>query len=158
MKTLLTLLFSMVFFFNSYSQTQLPKIGTTKEKAFSDLDNGITNENWFKYNDDEGNLVYAKLFKGTPIGINHAMAEYEEAAMSYIFKDCIDKSIFTTADKKRDGTLNYEFLASSLRQESSEISKYCTIKDNVATKILLVSSAANLTASLEIKIFTKLKE
>ena len=72
----------------------LPKIATTKEKAFSDLDKDITNENWFKYKDDERNLVYTKLFKGTPVGLNHAMSEYEEAAKSYIFKDCIDKSIF----------------------------------------------------------------
>ncbi len=158
MKSLFILIFSIVFSFNSYSQLKLPTIGTTLEEAISDLGNNITNEKWFKYKDDEGTMVYTKLFKGTPVGISHSMTEFEEVVKEYSLKDCFDKSIFSNLDKKRDGTINYEFLASSLRSESAEISKYCTINDKVATKILLISSVTEFKASLAIKIFTKLKE
>lgn len=158
MKTFLVLIFSMIFFFNSYSQIKLPTVGTTLEEAISDLGNNITNEKWFKYNDDDGNMVYTKLFKGTPVGINHSLTEFQEIVKDYNLKDCFDKSIFSNIDKNRDGSINYEMLANSLKRESAEISKYCTINDIRATKILLVSTVSEFKASLAIKIFTKSKD
>lgn len=158
MKSLFILIISIVFSFNSYSQLKLPTIGTTFEVAISDLTNDITNEKWFKYKDDDGNLVYTKLFKGTPVGITHAMTEFQELVKEYSLKDCIDKSIFSKVDKNRDGSIDYQSLSYSLLREAAEVSKYCTINDNVATKIFLESMVSLSKASLSIKIFTKLKE
>ena len=49
----------------------MPKIKTTKAEALSDINNGINNEKWFKYNG-----AYVVLFRLTAVGVVHSYDEY----------------------------------------------------------------------------------
>jgi hypothetical protein len=157
MKALLVILFSTVFFSKSYAQLSLPQVSTTKEKAFLDLDNNIANEDWFKVKNEDGSVSYSKLFKATPVGINHAMTEYNELVKEFKTKDCIDKSLFSSGDKDSFGTINYNFLAMNIKRESSEIKKTCFFNDNEIESIRLVSSFSQPNSFLTIILLAKKK-
>lgn len=157
MKIIFSFLFSIVLF-NGYSQFSLPKIGTTKEKAFLDLNNNITNEQWFSYKQDDGTISYSKLFKSTPVGIRHALNEYEDLAKAYNKNDCTDKSLYSNMVKDYKGEIDYDNLSLSIKMESSEIKKACLIKDDVIVSFQLSSAASKPNSFLTIIVITNLKE
>lgn len=139
----------------SFSQLSLPKVSTTKTKAVEDLSNGITNESWYESKDDNGFITYEKLFKGTPVGVRHALSEYEELIKEYNCKNCIDKSLYSSLIMDGKGSIDFEMLSISLKNESSEILKFCQINDNVLTKIVLSSLATSNTTFMIMYLYTK---
>lgn len=142
----------------SYSQLQLPKSVTTQKKAVSDLNSGITNENWFEFKDEKGFITFSKIFKGTPVGIRHALSEYERLMSDFNAKNCIDKSLYSSVVKDINGSIDFELLSMTIETESSEILKICDIKDKQITRIALHSNVLDGKVFLSMFVITKIKE
>jgi hypothetical protein len=158
MKTKYLLIFSLsLISFKSYTQFTLPKVGTTQEKAINDLVKNVTNENWFSYKQDDGTVCYSKLFKSTPVGIRHALNEYEDLVNMYNAKDCNDKSLYSSIVKNSSGEIDYDNLSHSIQMESSEIRKTCFVKDNAIVGFRLISGGSSRNAFLTIYLTTNLK-
>lgn len=148
----------MILSIKSYSQLQLPKSTTTQKKAIADFYSGVTNENWFEFKDEKGFITFSKIFKGTPVGIRHALSEYEELLSDYNANNCIEKSLYSSVVKDNNGTINYELLSMTIETESSEISKFCDIRDKQITRIALSSVISDKKVFLSMFIMTKIKE
>lgn len=131
MKKLIFTLIITIASITSYAQLKLPTVGTTDQKASSDLAKGITNEMWFTTNNNSGNVVFNKYFKSTPVGIKHAYTAFENLKSDYNASFCKDESTISNLAKKEDGSIDYEMLSITIKSESSEIDKFCALKDNL---------------------------
>lgn len=129
LKYFFTLLF-IASAINGYSQISLPKIGTTEKEALSDLFNNIANENWYSSKVD-GKVIYSKLFKNTPVGIRHALDEYEDLIKIYKPNNCNDKSLYSSLVKNSRDEIDYEMLSITIKTEASEIDKTCIMKNDI---------------------------
>lgn len=97
-----------------------PKVTTTFEKAVKDFKNGINNNGWYMHNG-----IYVCLFRNTPVSISHAFDKYHELVQEYKPDTCEVKDIISSFSLKDDSSLDYESLLISVKNESSEIDRWC---------------------------------
>jgi hypothetical protein len=155
-KLLLTIItFSITI--NCFSQLKLPEVGTTSTKAVSDLANGITNELWFTSKNNDGTITYQKYFKVTPVGIKHALTEFENLKKAYQPNTCKDESIYSSLALNEDKEIDYELLSITIKSESSEIYKICGIQNDVVRGISLKSLNSDSVNYLFLMLFTNKK-
>lgn len=96
---------------------------------------GIRNENWFKVNATTLDCI----FRITPVGVKHAIDRYYELRSLFNTDDCQVDDILSSAAVKSDGTIDYELLAITLKQESSELNRKCRVEDKRVQFISLLS-------------------
>jgi hypothetical protein len=143
MKKLFILIILVPLWLSSYSQIKLPEIGTTETQATTDLVEGNINEEWFSSKDKSGNIVYKRIFKNTPVGISHSFVAFEQVKSDFKEVACKDESLYSISFNSRNNTVNYDLLSMKIKDESAEVNKHCTVKDDQVISINLKSVVAN---------------
>lgn len=134
------LIFAAILLYSTgFAQYTLPKVTTTQEKATLDMVDGVSNENWYKTNQD-GRILYGIIFRNTPVGVKHAFEKYYELRKEYETDNCVDNSMISSIAIKEDKSYDYEMLSLTIKSESSEIKLNCTINDTKIKAFRLVSS------------------
>ncbi|MBX9892849.1 MAG: hypothetical protein K2Y12_11060 [Chitinophagaceae bacterium] len=157
MRFILLLLLTIIIQLNVLSQSELPKVGTTKEEAFADWANNHTNEQWF-IETERGLKIFGKFFKSTPVGLKHAFDEFERLKNEYKAVECIDKSLISNSAKDSKGNIDYERLTTYLKIESSEIVKFCDFSGKEVKRLALFSVVDNGRCFLSLKLYTDVAE
>lgn len=146
MRPLLLFVLIMGAYFST--SAQLPELTTTSKKAVSDFDNGITNDRWFVSDDKKS---YSCIFRVTAVGLKHAIDRYESVLATLGEERCKNDDIISRLAKNSDGTLDYEMLAITIKEESSELSRICLVSNNKASSVVLNSSKNLVLVSIFLK-------
>lgn len=130
---------SILIYCTGFAQRPLPKVGTTQEKATTDMVSGVSNENWYKVSSG-GNTAFGMIFRNTPVGVKHAFEKYYELRKQYETDECTDNSMISSIATKEDKSYDYEMLSLTITSESSEIKFDCKIDDTNIRRLRFVSS------------------
>lgn len=107
----------------------------------------IRNEGWFK----PDAITLDCIFRITPVGVKHAIDRYYELRSLFNTDDCQVDDILSTVAVKEDGTIDYEMLAITLQQESSELNRKCRVEDKKVQYISLLSGKKMISLLIRLK-------
>jgi hypothetical protein len=138
MRILFTLLLALLI--GSAVEAQVPPATTTKQKAVSDMVDGIRNEEWFEASPTQRSCI----FRCTAVGLKHAVDKYKEMRNLFDANECENEDIISSLARKTDGEIDYEMLAISLKQESSELNRNCRSNSTKVKGVLLHTTASGM--------------